>query len=113
MISKDQFFVNPGIFAVHTLDKPIGSQFYQVPVTFFILCEQDLVVPGVFLFFGKCLLMAIGGYVEFTSNNGLYFKIALFVLMLVGFGNELEYTKHISMITDGQRGHSITDRFFI
>src|SRR5687767_10290225 len=64
VITKDEFFINAGIFAVHPFNKTERCQLDEIAVAFFIFCQQYLVMAGISLFLGKCFLVAVRRNIE-------------------------------------------------
>ncbi|MCY1535011.1 hypothetical protein D9M68_703970 [compost metagenome] len=74
------------------------------------------------LFAGKFILMTICNQVKFAAYDRLHYRLFnLFTVFIrtynfgifPGFGNELEYTKHITMVGNGNSRHIVLLCLFI
>ena len=70
-------------------------------------------MANIFLFFGKCFLVAIDGDIKFAANHRFYFQVAILIFVFISFCYKFKSAKHIAMITDRQSRHTIFNSFFI
>src|ERR1700712_5696505 len=67
----------------------------------------------VLLLLGKGFPVPVLHDIELAAHDGFYLQGSVLVLVFIGFGDELEGAKHITVIGNGQRGHPILYRLFI
>src|SRR5688572_7366366 len=65
------------------------------------------------LFFCECFLVPGFCYIKFAANYRFYFHFTMLIFVFMRFSNKLENAKHIPMVTDGKRGHSILYRLLV
>ena len=81
---------------IKALEKPGGNQLNQIPIAFFILCEQDEMVRPLRIV--SAIPVIIGRYIHFATDDGLYAVSASLV-------KEIRGGKKISVVGYGDGGH--------
>jgi hypothetical protein len=70
-------------------------------------------MAGIFFFLRKSFAVPVGCQIKLAAYYRFYFGLPVFVFVFVGFGYKFKDTKHIAMIADCHRGHTIGDGLFV